>query len=98
MIAELDELKLLERSFSILTNSCLVVIPMYDVFLLQEQAYFKTTFKKKRAGRRNFRLKYKIILKVSSAIYIPMPSLSRNNVAMYLPNLMDRVPIHGRIK
>ena len=36
---ELDELKLLERWFSILTNSCLVVIPVYDVFLSQEQVY-----------------------------------------------------------
>ena len=35
-MVELDELKLLERWFSILTNSCLIIIPMYDVLLLQE--------------------------------------------------------------
>ena len=38
-MAKLDELKLLEKWFSILTNSCLVVIPIYDVFLSQEQVY-----------------------------------------------------------
>ena len=38
-MTELDEPKLLERWFSFLTNSCLVVIPMYDVFLSREQVY-----------------------------------------------------------
>ena len=35
-MAESDELRLLERLFSIPRNSCLVIIPMYDVFLSQE--------------------------------------------------------------
>ena len=47
-----------------LTNSCLVVIPMYDVFLSQEQVYFLRTFEQERAGRGNLKLKYEIILKV----------------------------------
>ena len=40
-MAELDELKLLERWFSILTNSCLVVIPMYNVFLSQDKYIYR---------------------------------------------------------
>ena len=53
LMAELDELKLLERWFSILANTCLVVISIYDVLLLQEQVYLLTAFEQKRVGRGN---------------------------------------------
>ena len=48
---ELDELWLLKKWFLILTNSCPVVIPMYDVFLSQEHVYWRTTLVQKRAGK-----------------------------------------------
>ena len=61
-MAELDELKFLERWFLILTNSCLVVIPMYDVLLSQKLVY-ETTFEQRMADRGNSKLKNGIILK-----------------------------------
>ena len=63
-MAQLDEPWLLERWFLILTNNCLVVIPMYDLLLSQESVYWYITFEQNKIGRGYPRLKYENILLV----------------------------------
>ena len=48
----------IRKMFLILTNSCLVVILLYDMFLSQDLVYWQTAFEQKRAGRRYLMLKH----------------------------------------
>ena len=58
------------------------------MFLSHEQVYLWTTFEQKKTSRGNLWLKHEIILKAWWTIFISVLSLSRNNPAKRLSNLM----------
>ena len=50
------------------------------------------------ANRKSLWLKYEIILKVWLAIFTAVPCLSQNNAAMHVSNLINGVPVYGRVR
>ena len=66
--------------------------------LVKRTGIFIDNIRAEKSGWRKFNVEIRNYLKVWLAIFISVPSLSRNNAVMHLTNLIDGIPTYGLSK